>query len=269
MALQLKRTARRTLKALAVAVDPLFGPLPGPRILIYHQVGVDLGREMEVSTEVFASHLDWLQAHGQIVHLETAVERRGDVNADRLFVLTFDDGFRDVYQNAFPLLREREIPFTLYLTTGPIDTGGVLDSRYPDALALTWDQVNEMAATGLGTIGAHTHSHCDLRRASRDVVIDELDTSNLLIRENTGLTPRHFTYPWGWWSETADLLVRERYETATVGSTSPITFESDLLTLGRYPVQASDGMTWFARRIERGLRLENSLRRRRAGYSGP
>ena len=266
---QLKNAARVSLKAVAAAVDPLLGPLPGPRILIYHQVGTDCGREMEVSTEVFSSQLDWLRAHGQIVDLDTAVEQRGDASADRLFVLTFDDGFKDVYHNAFPLMEAKGVPFTLYLTTRPIEAGTVLDARYPDAKPLTWEQVNEMVSTGLVTVGAHTHNHLDLRLTPADVVADELDISNKLILENTGLAPRHFTYPWGWWSETADPLVRERYKTATVGSTSSITSESDPLKLGRFPVQASDGMAWFARRAKGGLRLENSVRRRRAGYSGP
>ena len=48
-----------------------------------------------------------MQAHGEIVDLETAIERRGEPDADKLFVLTFDDGFEDVYHNAFPLLKER------------------------------------------------------------------------------------------------------------------------------------------------------------------
>ncbi len=265
----LNRAARIALKAVAAAVDPLFISLHGPRILIYHQVGVNLGREMEVSTETFIKQLDWIQANGEVVDLETAIDRRGQPDADKLFVLTFDDGFEDVYHNAFPLMKERGIPFTLYLTSRPIDTGEPLDPRYPDARPLTWDQVNEMAATGLATIGAHTHTHLDLRTATADQIRDELDRSNMAIARSTGRAPRHFTYPRGWWSKVADPLVRERYETATVGSTSPVTAASDLATLGRLPVQSSDGVTWFTRRVTRGLQLESMIRRRLAGYSGP
>ena len=82
-------------------------------------------------------------------------------------MLTFDDGFEDVYHNAFPLMKERGLPFTLYLTTNPIETGEPLDPRYPEAKPLTWDQINEMAGTGLVTIGAHTHTHPDLQNLLR------------------------------------------------------------------------------------------------------
>ena len=269
MVYQLKHAARVALKVLSVAVDPLFGSFPGPRIFIYHQVGTNLGREMEVPTDVFTEQLDWLHDHGEIVDLDTAIERRGEPDADRLVVLTFDDGFQDVYENAFPLMEQRGTPFTLYLTTRPIETGEPIDPRFPGARPLAWDQVNEMLASGLVTIGAHTHSHPDLRTVAPDIIAEELDTSNRLIHDRTGSIPRHFTYPWGWWSETADALVRERYATATVGTTSPTVAGSDLFTLGRFPVQASDGMVWFTRRIRGGFRLENSIRRRRAGYTGP
>lgn len=265
---RLKRLSRIAVKSAAAAIDPLFGALPGPRILIYHQVGVQLGREMEVSTEAFVSQLDWIEANGEIIDLATAVESRSDVNADRRYVLTFDDGFADVHHNAFPLLQNRGLPFTLYLTTRPIETGEPIDPRYPQARPLSWDQVNEMAASGLATLGAHTHTHLDLTRASEEQIANELDTSNELIAKRTGVTPRHFTYPWGWWVEAAEPLVRARYDTATLGSGPGIAGSSDPLRLYRVPVQASDGHRLFAARMRGGLRMEDRLRRIVRGHSG-
>jgi peptidoglycan/xylan/chitin deacetylase (PgdA/CDA1 family) len=266
---QLKRTARVALKAASAAIDPLLGPFPGPRILIYHQVGVDFGREMEVSTEAFAEHIDWMQANGEIVDLETAIERRGEPDADKLFVLTFDDGFEDVYDNAFPLMKERDIPFTLYLTTRPIETGEPIDPRYPGAKPLTWDQVNEMAATGLVTAGAHTHTHLNLRSATVDQIADELDTSNELIFKRTGISPRHFTYPWGWWSEAAHRAVSSSYESATLGSGSPLSDSTDIHCLSRVPLQRTDGARLALFKLRFGGRTEDQLRRLRHQYKGP
>lgn len=253
---RVKRLARVTLKMVSAAVDPLFGPLSGPRILIYHQVGVKFGREMEVSTETFTKQLDWMQTYGEIVDLETAIERRGEPGADKLFVLTFDDGFVDVYENAFPLMKDRGIPFTLYLTTRPIETGQPLDPRYPDARPLTWDQVNEMHARSLATVGAHTHTHLDVRNASPDQIRDELDRSDSAIASNVGHMPKHFAYPWGWWSVAADPLVRERYVSAAVGG--GVSVESHRLS--RVPVQHADRLFLFRRKLVAGLRLEDRAR---------
>lgn len=257
---RLKQAARLTLKVAAVAVDPLFGSYSGPRILIYHQVGVNLGREMDISTDSFVEQLDWIQMNGEIVDLETAIRRRDESDADELFVLTFDDGFEDVYSNAFPLMTERRIPFTLYLTTGPIETGSPLDPRYPAAAPLTWDQVKEMLDSGLATIGAHTHTHPDLRYLPREEIAEELNGSNRLILERTGVAPKHFTYPWGWWSETAESLVRETYLSSTIGEQKTTLVADGPYLMGRLPVQRSDSLGSFASRMKHGLRLEEWVR---------
>jgi len=255
-----KRAVRVTVKAVSAAIDPLFGPLSGPQILIYHQVGANLGREMEVSTATFIKQIEWLQANGEIVDLPTAVASRGEDGASRNFVLTFDDGFRDVYVNAFPIMRELCIPFTLYLTTRPIETGEPIDRRYPDAEPLTWEQVNEMVETGLVTIGAHTHTHPDLREVVADEIQGELDTSNQIILERTGVAPAHFTYPWGRWSEVADPLVRERYQSSTVGGSTRVSSSDGPHRRARLPVQRSDGFRFFVRRMKYGFRLEEQIR---------
>jgi peptidoglycan/xylan/chitin deacetylase (PgdA/CDA1 family) len=262
-----KRVVRKGAKGIFAVAD-LFSPrLPGPRILIYHQVGAHLGREMEVTTRDFEKQIDWLEDNGEIVDLETAVARYEEPAAHRLFVLTFDDGFEDVYRNAFPLLKERNIPFTLYLTTYPIESGEPLDPRYPDARPLTWEQVQEMIDSELVTVGAHTHTHPDMRYLT--AIERELTVSDDLIEERTGVRPRHFTYPWGYWSVNADEHVRERYETATVGTGSRANGKVDPYVLYRHPVQRSDGFFFFRRRMVGGFRLEDRLRRKLRGYDGP
>ena len=239
---------------------------PGPRILIYHQVGINLGREMEIATETFAEQIRYLESEGSIVSLENAVSRLGTPDDDRLFVLTFDDGYADVHANAFPLLVDRNLPFTLYVTTLPIEDPSV--SRR-GALPLTWNRLGEILESGLATIGAHTHTHPDLRFLSSDDVAVELDESNALIHDRLGVQPRHFAYPKGWWSAEAETEVRKRYETAVLGEGPPNRLETDRCRLHRVAVQKSDGMRFFRRKLATGLVLEDRLRRMVRSYHGP
>ncbi len=262
------RAAKQAVKLAAAAGDMVLGPMPGPKILIYHQVGAGTGLEMEVSAEDFRRQLDWLSANGEVVDLATAIASRDLPASSRMFVLTFDDGYADVYRHAFPLLRERRLPFTLYLTTKPIETREPLraDGR---AEPLSWEQVGDMVDQGLVTVGAHTHTHPDLRAVDEAAVADEVDRSNRLIEERLGVAPRHFTYPWGYWSPQADRVVRAAYETATLGSGRALTGATDPLLLNRVPVQLSDGTEFFKRRMVGGLRLEDWVRRLVRGYRGP
>ncbi|MFQ5517051.1 MAG: polysaccharide deacetylase family protein [Acidimicrobiia bacterium] len=241
-------------------------PFPGPRLLIYHQVGTDLGREMEVATAVFSRQLDWLTARGTIVDLEDAVARRGSPESSSLFVLTFDDGYADMFSAAYPQLRQRGLPFTLYLTSGPIQEAS---PQAPGAEPLTWDQAREMYASGLMTVGAHTHSHPDLRSIDAASIADELRRSDELIEEQLGVRPLHFAYPKGYWAAPAEKLVAARYDTAVLGAGPPLTQSTNLYRLSRIPVQRSDGVYFFARKMRRGMRLEEWARCRIKGYRNP
>ncbi len=260
-----KRLVRRAAKVAFAAADPFAGRMAGPRILTYHQVGSSLGREMEVSIETFRRQIDWLADHRRVVNLETAIRRRAQPDAAELVVLTFDDGYDDMYRNAYPLMRERRLPFTVYLTTHPTETGEPLA---PGATAVSWDQLREMRDSGLMTLGAHTHTHPDLRQVDAVTVEAELERCDELIAERTGVVPQHFTYPWGYWSKTADGPVRRRYGTATVGG-GPSAAGDDLHVLNRVAVQWSDGVALFKLKMRGGLLLEDKVRRRVRGYHGP
>lgn len=252
---------RQFTKGLFAGLDGLFATPLGPRVLIYHSVGRSGRGQLEVGLTDFVWQLDWLEANSEIVAFDHAISSWTARGSERLTVLTFDDGFRDTYEYAFPILSERGLPFVLYLSTSLMG-----NDEY-----LRWDHVQEMAASGLATIGAHTHTHRDLR-TSREEVLDELVQSDLLIKSHIGSSPRHFAYPWGYWSAEAESIVKTRYESAALGAPparlrSAATF--DPYRIHRHPVQGSDGIRWFEPRMRGGLVLEERTRRLIRGYRGP
>ena len=222
---------------------------------------------MEVTLEDFTRQLDWLAGNREVVDLTTAISRWADPGSEQLVVLTFDDGYRDTFEIAFPLLEERGCPFTLYLATEQIENS--TSNGNDVAPALTWAQVSAMVDSGLTAIGAHTHSHADLRWLSSDEIEAELDISDSLIETRVGIRPAHFAYPWGYWSQEAEPLVKARYESAVLGGSPKPPPIPDVHRIHRYPVQLSDSFTFFRSRLSGGLRMEEKLRRRLRGYSGP
>jgi len=264
----MKELIRSAAKLASVAADPFFGSFPGPRILIYHQIGAGLGRQMEVTRKAFAEQLDWLVGHGSVVTLDEAIAQRGRAGDERRFVLTFDDGYDDFYTFGYPELVKRNLPFTLYLTTHPVETRKPLTPG-GKAEPLTWGQVEAMYASGMMTVAAHTHRHLDLRTLGRDAAEEDLAACDELIEQRLGLRPAHFAYPWGYWSDLADEPVRRRYATATLGSGPGITEASDVHLLHRVPIQLSDTSLFFKRKMRSGMRLEDVMRRKLKGYAGP
>ncbi|HEY7468994.1 MAG TPA: polysaccharide deacetylase family protein [Acidimicrobiia bacterium] len=260
--------ARTAGKLLFVGLDRM-APVPGaPRVLIYHQVGSGLGRQMEVTIADFAGQLDWIEQNREVVSFDEAVARWDEPGADRLVALTFDDGYADTFTTAFPMLVDKGFPFLVYLATEPIETGRPLGPQV-GADPLTWDQIVGMLGSGLATIGAHTHRHTDLRDLPLDAVEEELGLCDELIERRLGIHARHFAYPWGYWSESAARLVDARYETAVIAATPTPGKRLDRFKIHRYPVQLSDGLRFFPARLRGGLRFEERARRRLKGYSGP
>jgi peptidoglycan/xylan/chitin deacetylase (PgdA/CDA1 family) len=223
---------------------------------------------MEVRLGDFRRQLGWLVANRQVVDLAQALARWADSGSERLVVLTFDDGYRDTYTTAFPLLHDLGLPFTLYLATDSIETGRSLGPE-EKAEPLSWDQIGTMLESGLVTVGAHTHRHLDLRHLNADGVEHELGTSDDLIERRLGVAPAHFAYPWGFWSPSAHPAVSRRYTSAALGGSARPSPKPEPHQIHRYPVQLSDGFRFFEPRLRGGFRLEESIRRRLKGYTGP
>lgn len=104
---------RAAAKSLFAAADIVRRSPPGPRVLIYHQVGTNHGHQMEVTLDDFRRQIDWLHTEREVVDLDTARTRWREPASDRLTVLTFDDGYSDVFTAAFPILEDRGMPFVL------------------------------------------------------------------------------------------------------------------------------------------------------------
>ena len=115
---------------------------------------------------------------------------------------------------------------------------------------LIWDQMGEMVRSGLVTVGGHTHTHADLSQTSVDLARRELDDCDRLVEARLGVRPRHFAYPWGFWTPATHSLVASRYETVALGGPAKNPYVAlDPSRLWRYPVLRTDGFWLFRARL--------------------
>lgn len=246
----LTQMVRRSAKAAALAGGIRGGRRPGDVvILLYHRLGADGGSEIELDASEFARHLEWIAAHDTPRSLDEALDGGGGV------VVTFDDGTRDFYESALPLLVEHRIPALLYLATAGVASNG---DGGPDAL--TWSQLAEAQATGLVTIGSHTHNHADLSKATEREAGEEMRRSKELIEDRIGIACRHFAYPWGLASPAAERAARLLFTTAALdGWRVNRRGVVDPYRLARIPILRSDGQFFFRAKIRGRMNGEAAL----------
>jgi peptidoglycan/xylan/chitin deacetylase (PgdA/CDA1 family) len=256
-------SASAALKRAAVVHDRLRPAPVGVTILIYHRVGARTSTSVDLPTALFDEQMAFLAERCRPLSLTEAAEllEAGEAPLDDRpqVVITFDDGTADFVDEALPVLERHGVPATYYLATDFIDR----QLPFPDGgVALTWDSAKEMVASGLVDIGSHTHSHALLDRIPAVEAAHELDRSIEVIETHLGVTPEHFAYPKALLgSPQNEHEVRSRFRTATIGRTRPNPWErSDLHRLTRSPIQVSDGMEFFERKVRGGMRLENDVR---------
>ncbi len=172
-----------------------------PVILTYHSISE--GRlPLCTPPRVFAEQMAWLAAEGhRVISLaELADALIGKQSFPRrVVVLTFDDGFLDFYEAAFPILRQFDFPATVFLVTQYCGR----TNRWPGQAAwaeelplLDWQQVKEMDRRGMA-FGSHTATHPDLSQLAPEEVEREVLTSKRELEAQLGRPVEFFCYPSG------------------------------------------------------------------------
>ncbi|MGL6315175.1 polysaccharide deacetylase family protein [Vibrio sp. WXL103] len=166
-------------------------------IMLYHHIADDTPHSTSTKVADFVAQLDEFERLGlEVVDLEQAIHqiKTGQGSDKQAVALTFDDGFASVCDTAYPILKQRNLPFTVFVTTDPVD------ANYTGYCS--WEQLKEMAESGV-TIANHTLDHAFL---VRDVETDpqwfDKATKNILaaqrrIEEQIGYAPKLFAYPYG------------------------------------------------------------------------
>lgn len=214
-------------------------------ILMYHYVRplpsirTDmLGYKLSVSPEAFQQQMDWLSANGY--HTVNFNDVRAYFAGTKTLpakpvVITLDDGYRDLYTTAFPILREHRFTAVAYIVTSFVN-----QSRY-----VTTAQIIEMDRAGI-EIASHTVSHADLARMSFAACMSELVASKSWLEHLVGHPVLDFAYPSGRISPTAIAAVHDAgYDTAVTEMVSIVHSQADRYTWTRIRVGGGESLSDF------------------------
>jgi peptidoglycan/xylan/chitin deacetylase (PgdA/CDA1 family) len=239
-------------------------------ILTFHDID-DQRSFISFSPRVFRLGMAKLHESGyQTLSLLEAVDylRRGTSFPDRSLVITFDDGYQTMYDEAFPVLQRYGLSATVFLTVGEKGTAGSSD-RLPSLEGrsmLTWREIREMHRWGIN-FGAHTLTHPDLTRLPFDRVEAEVCDSKAIIEDALGARVDSFAYPYGRYDRRSRQVVQQYFACACSDKLGLITAGSDPYTLERvdayylrsdqlFDLMLTRLFPWYirARRIPRRIR---------------
>jgi uncharacterized repeat protein (TIGR01451 family) len=219
-------------------------------ILMYHKIEPTIiDSDYWVSTAMFEQQLDALQAYDYtVISLDDFMAiRSGAMPAPtRPVILTIDDGYLDLYTEAYDILHDRGLQATAFLPTDflyPAPGGGRQDSSWdPDPIEsanpvphLLWDEVRTMD-TATVAFGSHSLNHPDLTTLTEADLAAQVSESKAAIEaEVPGSTAAYFSYPFGAYNPAAQEAVRDAGYVAAVGAWGGManTGTSDLWALER------------------------------------
>jgi peptidoglycan/xylan/chitin deacetylase (PgdA/CDA1 family) len=238
-----------------LGVEPdMFQTVP---ILCYHRLG-KVDSKMVVSPENFAAQLEWLVRNDyRVVRLDQLLGFLAGREAlpPRAVVITFDDGYESVHRHALPVLRRLGLPMTLFVYTDFVGYGD----------ALSWAQLQEMSASGLVDIQAHSKSHRNLverqpgegeERYRASVDAEVRTPRELLQRRLPQARIRHYAYPYGDANELVlDTLTRHAYQIGVTVNPGGNGFFAQPLMLRRTMIFGDLDLEGFKAKLQVSRRL--------------
>jgi peptidoglycan/xylan/chitin deacetylase (PgdA/CDA1 family) len=220
-------------------------------ILVYHRFGPAVADSMTMRTSTFRWQLQYLKDHGyRVVPLRVVVAyllRQGPPPPPRSVVITADDGHRSVMADMLPLVREYGVPVTLFIYPSAISNA---------SYALTWEQLQALARTGLFDVQSHTYWHPNFKvekrrlapAAYRDLVLTQLVRPRTVLTKRLGGNVDLIAWPFGIYDEELlRLAAQAGYVAGLTLDARLVTASGSLMALPRFLVtDAASGKRFAA-----------------------
>ncbi len=200
---------------------------------MYHRFEENKYPSTNIKIKIFKEHLKEIDRQNlKIINFKN-FEKVLENGIDKNYVLlTIDDAFESFYINAWPILKDKKIPFVLFISTREIGKHGYMD----------WMQIKELADSNLATIGNHSHSHEYLIDWLDSDIESDLILSKKIFKKELGYSPNIFSYPFGEYSSSLKKIVNDlNFKFAFGQHSGVIDVTKDFLELPRFPINEKYG----------------------------
>jgi len=228
----------------------------GVTVLIYHRFGEEKYPTTNVAVDRFREQMEFLRENDyKVISLESLVQvlQEGKKLSEKAVVITIDDGYKSVYENAWPILRDFNYPFTVFLYAKATENR---HSNY-----MTWEQVREMKDAGVDFQDhGFAHEHMAFVPSGMDMqdyrawIRADLEASTKILSRELTVRPRFFAVPYGEYNEILLDEVRSfGYEAIILQDPGSVSSDTNPLAIPREPILGNEwaSMEHFRTILER------------------
>ena len=200
---------------------------------MYHRFEENKYPSTNIRLNDFLKHLEIIENNNiQFINPKNFKNELTSNKKQRKILLTIDDGFLSFYENAWPILKKKEIPFILFVSTREVGS-----SNY-----MSWSQIKEISKENFVEIGNHSHTHEYLIDESNEIIKSDIQNSINIFEEKLGKNSNFFSYPFGEYSINFKNIIKSLGFKYAFGQHSGVIDETkDLLELPRFPINEKYG----------------------------
>ncbi len=200
---------------------------------MYHRFEENKYPSTNIKMNDFIEHLKILNKNNvHFVHPKNFEDELQNNKNKRKVLLTIDDGFLSFYKNAWPILKEKKVPFILFVSTREVGAFNYMN----------WDQIREIEKENFVEIGNHSHTHEYLVDEKKDLIIEDVKKSMSIFKKELGKNSDFFSYPFGEYSLEFKEIIKSLGFKYAFGQHSGVMDETkDLYELPRFPINEKYG----------------------------
>ena len=237
-----------------------------PRVLMYHMVREHIEgakfNKLRVTPAQFEQQVAWMKVQGFHFVTMRELQQNWGQHPEKTVAITFDDGYLDNLENAYPILEKYQAKATIYVVVDRHDrdwstykkvhhNSGEL-AREPK---LNDAQVQFLANSGLVEIGSHTMTHANLDKLDDAECLLELNESKQQLEQLIQQPVTSFAYPFGIYSDRDVYLAQQAgYRNAVTTKEGIDGLSPDFMQLQRIKISGKDSMFAVKLRIKLGKR---------------
>ena len=201
--------------------------------IMYHRFDENKYPSTNIRMDDFNKHLETIEKERIVFINPSDFENNLSKNQNiRKILLTIDDGYLSFYENAWPVLKKKKIPFILFVSTREVGKNGYMN----------WKQIKEISKENFVEIGNHSHSHEYLADEDIKIIENDIVTSIEIFKRNLGRNSKFFSYPFGEYNlEFKKLIKALGFKYAFGQHSGVIDVTKDNLELPRFPINEQYG----------------------------